>query len=54
MIFAIRSARATAALVVLDRNLFDVEPGEISQARVVLTLLGGEPVHGDLAALEAR
>jgi hypothetical protein len=43
-----------ADLVVLDRNLFEVEPSEISQAQVVLTLLGGKPVHGDLATLEAR
>ena len=35
-----------ADLIVLDRNLFEIEPAEISQAKVVLTLLGGKPVHG--------
>jgi predicted amidohydrolase YtcJ len=43
-----------ADLIVLDRNLFEIEPSEISEARIVLTLLGGEPVHGDLEALKAR
>jgi predicted amidohydrolase YtcJ len=43
-----------ADLVVLDRNLFEVEPSAISDARVVLTLLGGEPVYGDLTSLKAR
>ncbi|MFQ5876661.1 MAG: amidohydrolase [Acidobacteriota bacterium] len=41
-----------ADLVVVDRNLFAVDPSEISEARVLLTLLGGKPVHGDLASLE--
>ena len=40
-----------ADLVVLDRNLFEVEPEQISETRVLLTLLEGEPVYGDLAAL---
>jgi predicted amidohydrolase YtcJ len=35
-----------ADLVVLDRNLFAIDPNEISDAKVLLTLLGGEPVHG--------
>jgi len=36
-----------AGLVVLDRSLFTIEPEAISDARVVLTLLGGQPVHRD-------
>ena len=38
-----------ADLIVLDRNLFEIEPSEISEARVLLTLLEGEPVYGDLS-----
>jgi predicted amidohydrolase YtcJ len=38
-----------ADLVVVDRNLFEIDPSEISEATAVLTLLGGEPVHGDFA-----
>jgi len=30
---------------VLDRNLFDVNPMEIGQARVLLTLVDGRPVY---------
>jgi hypothetical protein len=37
-----------ADLIVLDRNLFGIPPAQISEAKVVLTLLGGQPVHGDL------
>jgi len=33
-----------ADLVVLDRNLFDIPPSEISEAQVVMTLLAGETV----------
>jgi predicted amidohydrolase YtcJ len=36
-----------ADLVVLDRNLFAIEASEISEAKVLLTLLGGERVYGD-------
>ncbi len=36
-----------ADLVVLDKNLFNIEPAEISDAKVLLTLFGGEPVYGD-------
>ena len=36
-----------ADLVVLDRNLFAIEANEISEAKVLLTLLGGKPVYGD-------
>lgn len=38
-----------ADLIVLDRNLFSIEPSEISESKVLLTLLEGEPVHGDLS-----
>lgn len=38
-----------ADLVVLDRNLFAIPPTEISEAQVVLTLFGGQPVHGNPA-----
>lgn len=37
-----------ADIVVLDRNLFDVEPVRISETRVLLTFLGGRLVHGRL------
>jgi predicted amidohydrolase YtcJ len=40
-----------ADLVVLDRNLFDINPEEISDTRVLLTMLEGEVVHGSLSAL---
>lgn len=39
-----------ADLIVLDRNLFEIEPAEISDTKVVLTLFGGKPVYGDLNA----
>ncbi|MBS2033900.1 amidohydrolase [bacterium] len=34
-----------ADLIVLDRDLFEIEPGQIHQARVVLTLLAGRKVY---------
>ncbi len=40
-----------ADLIVLDRNLFSVPPGQISETKVLLTLLGGRVVHGDPASL---
>jgi len=40
-----------ADLIVLDKNLFTIKPEEISDAKVVLTLLGGQAVSGDLATL---
>ncbi len=40
-----------ADLVVLERNLFAIDPSRISETKILLTLLGGKPVHGDLAAL---
>ncbi len=39
-----------ADLIVVDRNLFEIEPGEISDAKVVLTLFEGKPVYGGLNA----
>jgi predicted amidohydrolase YtcJ len=36
-----------ADLVVLDENLFAIEPAAINEAKVVLTLFGGRPVFGD-------
>ena len=40
-----------ANLAVLDRNLFEIPVSEISDAKVLLTLFEGRPVHGDLEAL---
>jgi predicted amidohydrolase YtcJ len=36
-----------ADLIVLDRNLFAIDVNQISEAKVLLTLLGGKPVYGD-------
>jgi predicted amidohydrolase YtcJ len=36
-----------ADLIVVDRNPFEVAPTELSELEVQLTLLEGEPVHGD-------
>ena len=38
-----------ADLIVIDRNAFDIPPTELSEIRVLLTLLEGSPVHGDFA-----
>ena len=38
-----------ADLIVVDQNPFAVPPSELSELRVLLTLLEGEPVHGDLS-----
>jgi predicted amidohydrolase YtcJ len=40
-----------ADLIVLDRNLFAIEPTEISDTQVLLTMVEGQIVHGDLASL---
>jgi predicted amidohydrolase YtcJ len=40
-----------ADLIVLDRNLFETEPADISETKVLLTLFSGRPVYGDPAAL---
>lgn len=37
-----------ADLIVLDRNLFDIEPSAISDTSVLLTLSAGEPVYGSI------
>lgn len=40
-----------ADLVVIDKNLFELSPYEISKAKVLVTLFRGEAVYGDLAKL---
>lgn len=40
-----------ADLVVLDSNLFELDQADISDTQVLLTLMEGEPVYGDLSAL---
>jgi predicted amidohydrolase YtcJ len=40
-----------ADLVVLDRNLMEIEPTEISETQVLLTMFGGTLVYGDIDAL---
>jgi hypothetical protein len=40
-----------ADLIVLDRNLFDIPPQEISDTGVLMTMIDGQVVHGDLAEL---
>jgi predicted amidohydrolase YtcJ len=37
-----------ADLIVLDRNLFGVRADRISGTKVLMTMLGGKVVHGDL------
>jgi predicted amidohydrolase YtcJ len=41
-----------ADLVVVDQNLFEVEPTAISDTKVLLTLFGGKPVYGSLDSLD--
>ncbi len=43
---SIRVGKA-ADLIVLDRNLFEVDPAAISKARVVLTMMNGKITHRD-------
>jgi predicted amidohydrolase YtcJ len=43
-----------ADLIVIDRNLFEIEATEISDASVLLTLFEGEPVYGDLSKTMAK
>lgn len=40
-----------ADLIVLDQNLFDVDPEAISETGVLLTMIEGQVVHGDLSTL---
>jgi len=37
-----------ADLIVIDKNLFEIPPSEISEAKVMLTMFGGEIVYGDM------
>ena len=37
-----------ADLIVIDNNLFEIPPSEISEAQVMLTMFGGEIVYGNL------
>ena len=38
-------------LAVLDRNLFEIPPSEMSDTKVLVTVFEGKAVHGDLGAL---
>jgi hypothetical protein len=49
--FLIWSRKSLQPLIVVDRNLFAIPAKEIWEAQVLLTLLGGETVYGDAAAL---
>lgn len=40
-----------ADMIVLDQNLFEIEPEQISATNVLLTMFSGEVVHGDMSAL---
>ena len=40
-----------ADLIVLDQNLFEVEPWDISKTKSLLTMFGGRVVFGNIAAL---
>ncbi len=40
-----------ANLAVLDRNLFEIAPADISDTKVLVTLFEGKPVYGDLGVL---
>jgi predicted amidohydrolase YtcJ len=42
-----------ADLVVVDRNILEIDPREISDARVLLTLFDGRVVYGDPESLKA-
>lgn len=43
-----------ADMVVLSQDLFEVEPSEISETRVLLTVVDGQVVHGRLPASPSR
>jgi hypothetical protein len=43
-----------ADLAVIDRDLFDTQPQEIGDARVLLTLVEGKPVYTDLSQVEGE
>ena len=38
----------------IDRNILEIDPRGISDARVILTLFGGRPVYGDPNLLDAE
>lgn len=40
-----------ADVAVLDQNLFAIDSADISETSAILTLFGGQPVHGDFADL---
>ena len=40
-----------ANLAVLDRNLFETAPTDLSDTKVLVTIFEGKPVHGDVGAL---
>jgi len=40
-----------ADLVVVDQNLFEIDPSEISDTRALLTLMGGKAVYAGLDEL---
>jgi len=42
-----------ADLIVIDQNLFEISPEDMSETRVLLTLLAGKPVFGELRSLAA-
>jgi predicted amidohydrolase YtcJ len=41
----------SADFVVLDQNLFEIEPEKISETKALLTVFRGKPVYGDASAL---
>lgn len=43
-----------ADMIVVDRNLFEIPTAEISEAKVLLTLLEGKAVHGELKAKDTQ
>lgn len=44
----------SADLIVLDRNLFEIPVREIHRAKVLLTLLEGQAVYGELSGLDRQ
>jgi len=40
-----------ADLIVIDSNVFEIDPEDVSDTSVLLTLFSGEPVHGDISSL---
>jgi predicted amidohydrolase YtcJ len=40
-----------ADLIVIDKQLFEIDPEDVSETKVLLTLFGGEAVYGDISAL---